>query len=216
MAWILGRNLALSLAVAALLAGCGSHSPSGIGPAKTPARTAKTAVIPSDELSRSMVSAVPANKPSTVPLQVKFELRERPDIGQPLELDLAIVPMSGAVDRVSGKVEGEDGLELVDGVEIAPTERPVEGAPIRHVVKVLPKREGIFTVRAVLTVDAGGSPSTETYLMPVIADSDTTATPGKPAAAPAAAAAVAAAAPARVGQPPHTTAAPTAPGAAAQ
>jgi len=158
-----------------------------------------------------MVSAVPAAKPSTVPLQVKFELRERPDIGQPLELDLAIVPMSGAVDRVSGKVEGEDGLELVDGAEIAPTERPVEGAPIRHVVKVLPKREGIFTVRAVLTVDAGGSPSTETYLMPVIADSGATATPDKPAAAPAAAAAaVAAAAPARVGQPPHTAAPPAA------
>jgi hypothetical protein len=162
-----------------------------------------------------MVSAVPATKPSTVPLQVKFELSERPDIGQPLELDLAIVPMSAAIDRVSGKVEGEDGLELVDGAEIAPAERPVEGTPIRHVVKVLPKREGIFTVRAVLTVDAGGSPSTESYLMPVIADSDAAATPGKPAAPPAAAAAVATAAQARAGQAPHTAAS-AAPAAAAQ
>jgi hypothetical protein len=209
MAWILGRNLALSLAVAALLAGCGWRSPSGSGPAQTPARTAKKALGASDELSRNMVSAVPANKPSTVPLQVKFELRERPDIGQPLELDLAIVPMSAAVDRVSGKVEGEDGLELVDGAEIAPTEHPVEGVPIRHVVKVLPKREGIFTVRAVLTADAGGSPSTESYLMPVIADSDAAA------AAPAAAPSVAAAGPTRAGQPPHT-ASPAAPAAAAQ
>jgi hypothetical protein len=213
MVWILGRNLALSLAAAALLAGCGARSPAGSGPAKTPARTAKTALSPSDELSRSMVSAVPANKPSTVPLQVKFELRDRPDIGQPLELDLAIVPMSGAVDRVWGKVEGEDGLDLVDGAEIAPAEHPVEGAPIRHVVKVLPQREGIFTVRAVLTVDAGGSPSTESYLMPVIADSDGPAAPGKTAAGPAAAAVVAAAASARAGQPPQT-AAPAAPAAA--
>src|SRR5215472_3541402 len=141
MGWILGRNLALSLAVAAFLAGCGSRS----DPAKPPVRTAKTPLTPSDQLSRSMVSAVPANKPSTVPLQVKFELRERPDIGQALKLDLAIVPMSAAVDRVSGKVEGDDGLELVDGAEVAPTERPVEGVPIRHVVKVLPKQGGIFT-----------------------------------------------------------------------
>ena len=215
MAWILGRNLALSLAVGALLAGCGWRSPSGSGPAKTPARNAKTALSPSDQLSRSMVSAVPANKPSTVPLQVKFDMPERPEIGQPLELDLAIVPMSAAVDRVSGKVEGEDGLELVDGAEVAPTERPVEGVPIRHVVKVLPKQGGIFTVRAVLTVDAGGSPSTESYLMPVIADSDATVTPGKPAAPPSAAAAVAAAAPARAGPAPHA-AAPAAPAAAAQ
>jgi hypothetical protein len=194
MVWILGRNLALSLAAAALLAGCGSRSPPGSAPARTAAQSAaRKAASPSDELSRNMVSAVAATKPSAVPVQVKFELRDRPGVDQPLEIDLAIVPMSASVDRISGKVEGEDGLELVDGAEIAPMERPVEGVPIRHLVKVLPKREGIFTVRAVLTVDAAGSASTESYLMPVIADS-------------AAPAAVAAAAPARAGEPPHTAA----------
>jgi hypothetical protein len=163
------RNLALALAAAALFVGCGSHSSAGGAAGQTPAKTLRKTVSPIDELSRNMVSAVASNKPSTVPVQVKFELRDRPDVGQPLEVDLAIVPMSASVDQVSGKVEGEDGLELVEGGEIAAADRPVEGVPIRHLVKVLPKREGIYTVRAIVTVNASGVSSTETYAMPVIA-----------------------------------------------
>ena len=137
-----------------------------------------------------MVSAVASNKPSTVPLQVKFELRDRPDVGQPVELDLAIVPMSASVDRVSGKVEAEDGIELLEGSEIAAAERPVEGVPIHHHLKVVPKREGIYTVRALLTVDASGVPSSDAYSMPLIVVAAAAASPGTPGTpAPTAAAA---------------------------
>ena len=195
---ILCRNLALALAAAALLDGCGSHSPGGGSAAQTPPKTvAKKAMNPRDELSRNLVSAVASNKPSTLPVQVKFELRDRPDVGQPVEVDLAIVPMSASVDRVSGKVEADDGLELVEGHEIAAADRPAEGVPIRHLVKVLPKREGIYTVRAILTVDAAGVSSTEAYSLPVIAAAAPTESSGKPAA-PAPAASAAALAPARV------------------
>jgi hypothetical protein len=141
-----------------------------------------------DQLSRDMVSAVASTKPSAVPVQVKFELRGRPDVGQPVDIDLAIVPMSGSVDRVSGKVEAEDGLELVEGGDIAASDRPTEGVPIRHAVKVLPKREGIFTVRAALTVSSAGVASTESYSMPLIAGNPagSPATPAAPAGAPTA------------------------------
>ena len=179
---ILCRNIAPALAAAALLGGCGSHSsgPAGGTPAKA---VAGKPVKPIDQLSRNMVSAVASNKPSTLPLQVKFELRDRPDVGQPVELDLAIVPMSASVDRVSGKVEAEDGIELLEGSEIAAAERPVEGVPIHHHLKVVPKREGIYTVRAVVTVDASGVPSSDAYTMPVIvaaASAESSGTPGTP------------------------------------
>ena len=184
-AWILGRNLALSVALATVFAGCGSHSDST--PAQSPAKTITRKVVnPADDTSR-MVSAVAASKPSTLPVQLKFDLHDRPDIGQPLEVDLAIVPMSASVDRVSGRVEGDEGLEIVDGAQIPAADRPVEGSPIRQSVKVLPKQEGIFTVHAQVTVDAGGQTSTETYAIPVMAAGD--------AGAPA----IAATAPARVG-----------------
>ena len=183
------RNLALVLAAAAILAGCGSHSPGG-GAASAPGAkaVAKKPLNPMDQLSRNMVSAVASTKPSAVPVQVKFELRGRPDVGQPVDLDLAIVPMSASVDRVSGKVEGEDGLELVEGGDIAASDRPTEGVPIRHTVKVLAKREGIFTVRTTLVVSAAGVASTESYSMPLIAGSPSGSpeAPAAPAAAPAA------------------------------
>jgi hypothetical protein len=202
------RNIAPALAAAALLGGCGSHSsgPAGGTPAKA---VAGKSVKPIDELSRNMVSAV-ANKPSTLPLQVKFELRDRPDVGQPVELDLAIVPMSASVDRVSGKVEAEDGIEVLEGSEIAAAERPVEGVPIHHHFKVVPKREGIYTVRALLTVDASGVPSSDAYSMPVIvaaASAESSGTPGTTGpTAPAAATAPVRASEARPGPPPTAAA----------
>jgi len=177
------RNLLVILAAAALCSGCGSHA-SGDGAAAQSAtkKIGKTAVNPSDAISRNMVSAVASNKPSNVPVQVKFELRDRPDIGQPVTLDLAIVPMSASVDQVSGKVEGEDGLELIEGGEIAASDRPAEGVPIRHSVKVLPKRAGIFTLRAALTVYSSGVSSSESYSIPLIAATAAPESSGKPAA----------------------------------
>jgi len=183
MTWILARNLVLFLAAAVLFAGCGSRSSGGSAAGQTPGKAAtRKAANPADELSRNMVSAVAANKPSTQPVQVKFELQDRPDVGQPVDVDLAIVPMSASVDRLSGKVEGEDGLELLEGAQIAATDRPAEGVPIRHAVKVVARREGIFTVHAVLTVDASGQSSTETYSMPVIAGGGASDLPAKPGA----------------------------------
>jgi len=172
MTWILGRTLLLSVAVAVLCAGCGSRSP-GDGAKPTPAKpvTRKT-VSATDELLRNMVSAVASNKPSSTPIQVKFDLRDRPHVGRPADVDLAIVPMSASVDRVSGKVEGEEGLEIVDGAQIAATEHPAEGSPIRQSVKILPRQAGIFTVHALVTVDAAGQTSTETYAIPLIAAGD--------------------------------------------
>jgi hypothetical protein len=198
MTWILGRSLLLSVAVAALCAGCGWRSSGDAKPA-APKPAAKT-VTATDELLRSMVGAVAANKPSTVPIQVKFELRDRPRVGEPAEVELAIVPMSASVDRVLGKVVGEEGLEVIDGAQIAPTDHPVEGAPIRQSVKVLAKQAGIFTVHALVTVEAGSDTSTETYAIPLIAAADVPESPGKPLG-PSAAAAVATAAPTHITPP---------------
>ena len=172
-----------------LCIGCGSHSSGGSTAAPAAAKTITRKVAnPGDELSPFMVSAVAASKPSTAPVQVKFELRNRPGVGQPLDVDLAIVPMSASVDVVSGKVEADDGLELTDGGDIAATQHPAEGVPIRHAIKVVPKREGIFTVRASVTVEAAGTSSTETWSIPVIAAPAAESGAPAPAAPPATAA----------------------------
>ncbi|HXW75163.1 MAG TPA: hypothetical protein VEK10_10165 [Steroidobacteraceae bacterium] len=145
---------------------------------------AKRTVKPRD----SLVSAVAAGgKTTALPVQVKFDLKERPDVGQPVEIELVIVPMSGSVERISGKVQADDGLELVDGADIPPSDRPAEGVPIQHTVKVRPQHDGIFTFSAVVTVNAGSQSGTETYSMPLIAGVGLPDAASKPATAASAA-----------------------------
>ena len=203
---MVSRNLGLAVAAAALLAGCGTHSDGTPGTQAHVKTITRKAVDPAKDTSH-MVSAVAANKPSTLPVQLKFDLHDRPDIGQPLEVDLAIVPMSASVDRVAGSIQGEDGLEVLDGGQIAPTDHPTEGVPIRHSVKVLPKREGLFTLHAVLTVDAAGQASSGNYSVPVIAATKPPEASDKPQSTPKATGATPSGTSAQITRPPATAAA---------
>jgi hypothetical protein len=173
--WNFGRNLALGLAVAGLLGGCGSGSSSES--TSKAAAAARSIVKPADNL----VTALGIAKSTGVPVQVKFELHDRPEAGQPVEVDLVIVPKSAAVDRILGRIETDEGLELLEGGQIAASERPTEGAEIHHPIKVRAQRDGIFTFSALLTVDAGGQSLTETFAMPLIAGAGMTDRPAKPA-----------------------------------
>ena len=181
------RNLLVSLVVGAAVCGCSGGEPSAAANHAAQAAAAKRPANPLEARLHAMVSAVPANKGTSVPLQVKFELRGRPTIAQPVDIDLLIVPLTGTLDRVSGRIESDDGLEVVDGAQIPPTERPPQGAAIEHLIKVLPKRDGIFTFSAILTVESGGIASTETFSMPMIAGSGMPEPPAKPSAKTAAA-----------------------------
>ncbi len=177
------RNLASVLAVTGVLWGCGSgQNPGSPGGSASHPVVHKT-LNPAEAQSRSLVSAVPATKGGSLPVQVKFRLRERPDVAQPLDIDIAIVPVSAILERVAGKVEVEEGLELLDGGEIPATDRPAEGVTLQHTVKVRPKRDGIFTVTAVLTIDSLGRSTNETFSIPVIAGSGMPDLPAKPGAA---------------------------------
>jgi hypothetical protein len=181
--WRLGPHLPAWLAVLVLAAGCGSGTtPSASTPAAHSAAPKKP-VNPAEARLRTMVSAVPDHKSTTLPVQVKFDLRDRPQVAQPLDIEVVIVPLSGAVDRVSGAIEADAGLDLVDGASIPATDRPAEGVPIEHNLKVLPTRDGIFTFRVTITVDSAGQTSSETFSMPVIAGAGMPVPP-KPAAAP--------------------------------
>ena len=115
-----------------------------------------------------MVSAVAASKPSAVPVQVRFALHSRPSAGQPLDVQLVLVPTSGAIDRIAGKIVTDDDLDFVDGAEIAATEHPAEGVPIDHPLRVLPRHDGVFTLNVVVTVVSGSNTANESFSMPLI------------------------------------------------
>src|ERR1700691_1453082 len=89
--WSFSRNLvwlAVVAGVAGAVWGCSGGQPSAAAKHAVAAAAAKKAANPQEQRLRNMVSAVPANKPGGVALQVKFELRGRPDLGQPVDVDL--------------------------------------------------------------------------------------------------------------------------------
>jgi hypothetical protein len=161
------------MAVAALLLtlyGCGSSTDStGAGNSKKSASTAskKHAVDPGDRPLDDMVAAVSAGKGGP-PVRLKFELRSSPQAGQPLDLDFAILPDVQSIERINAKFQGSEGLELVDGGDLAAVDKPAQGAVIRHVVRVLPKQDGIYTVTAAVSVDLASDSITRTFTIPVI------------------------------------------------
>jgi hypothetical protein len=166
--WNITRNTLLALALAVLLAACGSGKEGASG---SSSHVAKKAMSPAEQLSRSLVSGVTQTKPGSAPLpvQVKFALQAKPEPAQPLDVTISIVPTASNLDRVFGKVEGEEGLELVSSAELEGAERPAENTPIERTVKVLPKQDGIYTLTTTVSVDMGGSISSQTYVFPVIA-----------------------------------------------
>lgn len=171
--------------------GCGSKNTPGIldrvtsKPHAAPVRKA----TPADSISPYMVAAVPATKTSAATVEVKFELAGRPDVGQPLDVNVVILPVAVGLDEIAGKLQGEDGLQILSGDVIPPTEKPIVGTPINHTLKVRASRDGIFTLSAVISAAYGGQAVTQTFAFPIIAGAGlaNAGTPARIATAPGAA-----------------------------
>jgi hypothetical protein len=174
-----GFVLAFILGLALAAAGCGSKSTPAPKQAKSAAPVKKVA-SPADNLSPYLVTAVTTGKSGASMLQVKFELGARPEVGDPFDVDVVIVPAADHIDQISGTVQGEEGLEVVSGGTISPAEKPIFGTPIHHSLKVRAKHDGIFTLSAVMTVQSGSQTLSPVYSMPIIAGNgliDAAATP---------------------------------------
>jgi hypothetical protein len=164
---ILRAGLAVAVAVVLGLTGCGSSSESSAAAsarrrAAHPQHSAPTSIAPTD-----MVAAVSAGKAGP-PVDLRFELRESPQAGQVLDVDIALLPDAPSIGRIYAKFHGGEGLDLVEGGELDVVEKPAQGAVIRHVVRVLPKQDGIFTVGATVSVDLADDSIVRTYVIPVI------------------------------------------------
>ncbi len=160
--WLLGIALVLTLT------GCGSSSSQSddvVHGGKKFFLKAQT----HDPASRSpddMVAAVSAGKPG--PVGLKFEIRQSPQVGQPVDVDIAVLPDAPTINRVYGKFQAGEGLELVDGERLEQVDKPAAGSVIRHVVRVTPKQDGIFTLNATVSVDLAGDSLTRVFSIPVI------------------------------------------------
>jgi hypothetical protein len=168
---------ALAAALVLGLAACGSsenQAASTTAPKKTALKPRKVS-NPAERGPSDMIAAVSSAK--TGPVELKFELRSRPEVGQPVAIDIAILPRAPNLDRIKAGFQADDGLDIVAGAELPPVEvaapAPDKAAdatpPIRHTLQIVPKRDGIFIITAAVTADSANQPQPRSFSIPVIA-----------------------------------------------
>jgi hypothetical protein len=153
------------------LAGCGagdSQPKAGSSAGKShKSKKSDAPSVPGEENLSDMVAAVSASKGP--PVELKFALPVRPEVGQVTDIDVALIPSQPLPESVSITFQIGEGLDIVEGSQMERIEKLTPGAPIRHVVKVLPKRDGIFSLTAVVSFTSSNLESNRTYSIPVIA-----------------------------------------------
>ena len=164
MSWVVAAAVLLAVC------GCGSGGEPGSGaaPANKGSPGAKARGGRGAGAADNMVAAVSATK-GGLPVEVKFELHERPQVGQPVDIDIALRPVAPSLERVQAIFHAGDGLDVVSGGETASIERPQEGVPIHHTIRILPKQDGIFVVSCVVSVDSANESLSRTFSIPLIA-----------------------------------------------
>ena len=161
-------QLMFAAVLSGALAGCaGGDTPSSTGSdgaaatstkAETRAR-AKGAV-------GDMVAAVSATGKPGAPVELKFDIASRPELGQPLEIEVAVVPRSADISQLRVVFQSNEAVEVRSGNE-AVHNRPTEGTAITHMVTVVPKREGVFYLGAVALVDGAEGSVARSFAIPI-------------------------------------------------
>ncbi len=108
----------LTLCTVAVLSAC--HPDSGNPTQPKPAPQVKVPVAANKgpsaaQLTAGMVEAATQGK-SQLPVALKFELKQRPKVGQPLDIDIAVMPQIDA-SPANIQVTGGDGLTVAPGLE---------------------------------------------------------------------------------------------------
>src|ERR1700690_1206150 len=133
------------LLLCALAVLCGCHKDPDTTTAPTPTFNAKATPAvrkgpTAAELTTGMVEAASQGKAQAA-VDLKFELVQKPKVGQPLEINLALLPQ---VDAKSATIQvaAANGFTLADGAGQFETPVIAAGEVFRHTVTVLPTAEG--------------------------------------------------------------------------
>ncbi len=151
-----------------LLAGC--HGDSNKAPDPNASSQPKVAAPvkrgpTQEELTAGMVEAVTLDK-STVPVDVKFDLAERPSVGQSLGIVIALMPKVAGAATVA--VSGSDGLQLApDSAKIdLPSVEPTQA--YRITITATPTAEGVQLLGLNVTLTHDNTTESRSFSVPLI------------------------------------------------
>lgn len=159
------------LAGVATMSGC--HGDSGAPPPTVatphirkplPTKKGPTAA----ELTAGMVEAVSQGK-SQLGLDLKFDLREKPTVGQPLDIDIAVMPQIDA-GAAEVQITGGDGLTVAQGADQIELPNVQAGEVYKQSFKVTPGADGVWLLGLTVTLKHDEMTESRAFSIPVIAE----------------------------------------------
>ena len=96
-----------------------------------------------------------------------FVLRSSPTVSQALPVDIAIVPHQ-AFTAVRAHFDSRDGLVVATGNELATKTDPKPEKPIEHQLVLMPGKDGVFMVSAVVETEGLDGTVSRVFSIPVI------------------------------------------------
>jgi hypothetical protein len=163
------------LAAAALLTACNSESapesksepksePSAKAANAKPSAAAKAAAAANDATAK-MARAVGNGKPGAA-VDIRYDIRTRPEAGTPVEVEVALVPGPG-VDSMEATFAGMDGITLAGPLSASfPTVKA--GEPYKHTLSLLPDRNGVFYITVAVNTQMGNTSLGRTFSIPFV------------------------------------------------
>ena len=168
------RTIAASLraclwAVAGLLAACGYFG--GSQPAPTAHAQPKTHAAPVDPAAKALAGMVEAVGPSGAqsPVELRFSIRNRPEVGQEDEVDYALIPQTPGLEKIRLVFGALNGLQVVNHGPALAAIKPATGVPIFGSVTIRPVKAGLFTLTAAVAVETPSQSVVWPFTIPVIA-----------------------------------------------
>jgi predicted small lipoprotein YifL len=169
-------NAMIAIATVVLLAACGSKEAQPVAPSMPQVQKEKT---PDDPTAR-MARAVTIGQ-SNVPVELKYEILNKPIVGTPVEIELAVIPTFGA-DSLSIAFAGSSGLTL--SADSAPNVDKVKVKQVERVKLSAQAHEAtVFYITVTATLYNAGTSSARVFALPIIMSSASPAAAATPAPA---------------------------------
>lgn len=164
-----GRPIYVVSALLLALTACGNDTESkpAATPVDAPARADGTAAGDTvADATRGMVAGVTAGKAGGL-VDLKFKINARPELGQPLAIDIAFLP-NVASDLMRATFISTEGLSVRSSEVPADYERVQPGAVYRHQLSVVPRDNGVYFVSAIVSMQTSTGDVTRTFSIPVV------------------------------------------------
>jgi hypothetical protein len=155
---------------------CACHRDQGSGEPPPPPKPKPHIVVPvvakkgptAEDLTSGMVEAASQGK-SLLPVQLKFDLRQRPKLGQGLDIDVALIAQS---DATLGDIQVAGGDGITVAADTAHFVLPVieAGQVYRQSLKVTPTAEGVLLLNMTISLKRDELSDSRTFSIPLIVE----------------------------------------------